>query len=176
MCINSQTYTHHTWPQWWCRCPVIIWPAGWWRGWEQSKIRTTECSRTAVHPAREGWGLLEYDKSDEVLGACLFYFHSTSAGLGWCLKCWRGFLTFWRSMTQGRKEEVVSSVMRGRGGECWCSSGCLVSPAHFFPSSSPTKCLGKRLYGALKFLMKASFMGYTRTELRLGSNITLYNF
>ena len=59
---------------------------------------------------------------------------------------------------KGKKEEVVSSVMRGRGAECWCSS------APPFLSSSPTKCLCKRLYGALKFLMKASVMANTQEE------------
>ncbi len=69
-------------------------------------------------------------------------------------------------MTKGRKEEVVSSVMRGSGCECWCLSGCLVPPAPPFLSSSPTKCLCKRLYGALKFLMKASLTGHIRIMLK----------
>lgn len=91
-----------------------------------------------------------------ILLLCTFnftcFFPSMSADLGWCL-------TFWRSMTHGRKEEVVSSTMRP-----W---GCFVPPASSFPSFSPTKCLCKRLYGVLKFLMKASFKGYTQNKSSL---------
>lgn len=52
----------------------------------------------------------------------------------------------------------MSSAMRGRGSgaKAWWSSGGLLSPAPLLLSSSPTRCLCRRLYGALKFLMKAS--------------------
>lgn len=76
---------------------------------------------------------------------------------------WRPLLveclfTLCASITCGRKEDVVSSAMRGRasGAERWCSSGGLLSPAPPPLSSSPTRCLCRRLYGALKFLIKAS--------------------
>ena len=90
-----------------------------------------------------------------LLESCVMYSHSTLAGLG-TTPVFESFLTFWTSMTEGRKEAVFSSVMSGRGDECWCWSGCLVSPSPSFRSSSPTRCLWRRLYGALKFLMKAS--------------------
>lgn len=79
---------------------------------------------------------------------------------------WRPLLaevsfTFCTFITCGRKEEVVSSVIRGRGrgGACWGSSGGLLSPAPPLLSSSPTRCLCRSLYGALKFLIKASNRG-----------------
>lgn len=52
----------------------------------------------------------------------------------------------------------MSSVIRGRdrGGARWGSSGGLLSPAPPLLTSSPTRCLCRSLYGALKFLMKAS--------------------
>ena len=52
----------------------------------------------------------------------------------------------------------MSSVIRGcdSGGKWCCSSRGLLSPAPPLLSSSPTRCLCRRLYGALKFLMKAS--------------------
>lgn len=50
---KAKDKTYCTWRQWWCRFPVITWPAGWGRGWGQNKIHTTECSRTAEHPTGE---------------------------------------------------------------------------------------------------------------------------
>lgn len=79
-------------------------------------------------------------------------------------------LTFSTSMTKGRKEEVVSSVIRRRGGDCWCSFGRLPSSPSTFLFSSPTKYLCKTLYGALKFLMKAS---ETNTDTHHENRVTI---
>lgn len=78
-------------------------------------------------------------------------------------------LTFWTSMTKGRKEEVVSSVIRGGATNCWCTFACLASSTPGFLSSSSTRCRCRRLYGVLKFLMNASVVGnnFLKVELKV---------
>lgn len=194
---KAKDKTYCTWRQWWCRFPVITWPAGWGRGWGQNKIHTTECSRTAEHPTGEqtaaqvhelntvhlqtehqslykaltAWTLLDGDMEVNWLFGELCNLLPFNVGWFGTGAAFESFLTFWTSMTEGRKEAVFSSVMRGRGDECWCLSGCPVSPSPSFRSSSPTRCLWRRLYGALKFLMKASLMG--RCKQIITSRITV---
>lgn len=143
--MYMQTQTDCTWPQWRFCFPAVIWPAGWWCGWEPSRIHTTECSRTAAHPRTNEYNFIRCCLIP-VLQCCCENRYMNAERIRWDKS------TFLGSMMEGRKEDVVSSVMRRRGEEFWYSSACLA-----FLFSSPTKCLCKWLYGALKFLMKASF-------------------